>query len=594
MNENDLSGDVIRAGSSIAPEGVEKQMAALRAAYAQMPPDEAWQELTRDQAQNQADVIEFSRYTVTLRMDSEYSAFKELINGKSPDTTPPDTLTATWNDRSEDIPVTFWSLHNHSRLGFMLDIDGKRQCYVLRSKSWQAKVIDRTQLELPWTLEGEIEQDDEGRIINADLRAKSDNPATVPVDMHLTGEHESGITLFDRDTLQRISKRNKLLRFTAPPSETDNPEYTNPGCDVIANQPLELVSRYTGTPHDERESVMRMKGASIPVELQIMHVPGCDNQQLLLDIMKHSSVNAGIIFYRTVGLMIETNQLMAVFKLDDICEAVARREWKRANANDRRTLRTDTLRTLLFGSWTRIGQDILSVVSVDAVHLNEYDEPESVTLSIPRLMEQKIIERRGQSPQIESEYSRTHYSPGTLEAISHLAGGTETSRGHVTYARGISFWMALHEAISRGSERTFIRQQMLSDITIRPTLKHSLSDKTHKTRIIEYYCKALHSLLNVPDGAELVQILDHGDAEIVREHREPHKMLKAWTDYESLRGTNKVEQWLKQKGVLRPASDERAATADELRKRVEMQAKKGKQASEKARRAQEKKAKQKR
>jgi sarcosine oxidase delta subunit len=154
--------------------------------------------------------------------------------------------------------------------------------------------------------------------------------------------------------------------------------------------------------------------------------------------------------------------------------------------------------------------------------------------------------------------------------------------------------MSQHEAISRGAERTFIRQQMLSDITIRPTLKHSLSDKTHKTRIIEYYCKALHSLLNVPDGAELVQILNYGDAQIVREHREPHKTLKAWTDYESLSGTNKVEQWLKQKGVLHPASDERSAIANELRKRVETQAKKGKQAAEKARRAQEKKAKQKR
>jgi hypothetical protein len=590
MNENDLNGDVIRAGSSMAPEGVEKQLEALRAAYAQMPADEAWQAL---QTIEPPDVTEFS-YSVTLRMDSEYSAFTELIDGKSPDTTPPDTLTATWNDRSVDIPVTFWSLHNHSRLGFMLDIDGKRQCYVLRSKSWQAKVIDSTQLELPWTLEGEIEQDDKGRIISADLRAKNDNPATVPIDMHLTSEHESGITLFSRDTLQRISKRNKLLRFTAPPSETDNPEYTNPGCDVIANQPLEIVSRYTGTPHDERESVIRIKGVSIPVELQRVSVPGCDNQQLLFDIMKHSSVNADIIFQTTVGEMIQTNQMMAVFKLDYICEAVARREWKRANADDRRTLRTDTLRTLLFGSWTRIGQDILSVVNVDAVHLNEYDEPESVTLSIPRLTEQKIIQRRGQSPQIESEYSRRHYIPGALEAISHLAGGTETSRGHVTYARGISFWMSHREAISRGAERTFIRQQMLSDITIRPTLKHSLSDKTHKTRIIEYYCKALHSLLNVPDGAELVQILNYGDAQIVREHREPHKTLKAWTDYESLSGTNKVEQWLKQKGVLHPASDERSAIANELRKRVETQAKKGKQAAEKARRAQEKKANQKR
>jgi hypothetical protein len=48
MNENDLPGDVIRVGSSIAPEGVEKQLEALRAAYAQMPANEAWQALTQN------------------------------------------------------------------------------------------------------------------------------------------------------------------------------------------------------------------------------------------------------------------------------------------------------------------------------------------------------------------------------------------------------------------------------------------------------------------------------------------------------------------------------------------------------------------
>ena len=101
-------------------------------------------------------------------------------------------------------------------------------------------------------------------------------------------------------------------------------------------------------------------------------------------------------------------------------------------------------------------------------------------------------------------------------------------------------------------------------------------------------------MLNVPDGAELVQILAHGDAEIVREHREAHKRLKAWTDYESIKGVDKVQQWLKQKGVLSSASAERSAQADELRKRVETQAKRGKRSAERARRAQEKKANQKR
>jgi hypothetical protein len=84
--------------------------------------------------------------------------------------------------------------------------------------------------------------------------------------------------------------------------------------------------------------------------------------------------------------------------------------------------------------------------------------------------------------------------------------------------------------------------------------------------------------------------LPYGDAAIVREHKKAYMTLKAWTDYESLSGTNKVEQWLKQKGVLHPASDERSALANDLRKRVEMRAKIGKQSAERARRAQEKRA----
>ena len=557
MNENDLGGDVIRVGSSLTDEGVEKQLEALRAAYVQMPADEAWQALT----QNPPDIAEFSRYTVTLRMDSEYNTYAELINGKSPDASPPDTLTATWHESSVDIPVTFWSLPDNSGLGFWLDADGIRSWRVLRSKSWQSKVIDKTQLTLPWLLDGERELDDKGRLIKADLRAINTDPPTIPVDMHLAGDHESGITLFSIDILQRISKRNKLLRFTDAP--TVDIEYANPGQDVIAHNPIEVAAMFTGTPHSERESVVRTLNTSVPVELHKMSVPGYD-QQIPHNLAQHSSVNADIIFNATVGELIQSGQVMSVFKLDAICKAVSRSEWSRANADERRKFRTDTLHTLLFGSWIRQGQDILSIVTVDAVHLNESNEPESVTLSIPRLMEQKMIQRRGQAPQLESEYSRAHYSAGTLEAIGYLPGGSETSRGHKSYARGIAFWMALREAVSRGSERSFIRQQMLSEIIIRPTLKTSVNDKTHKIRIVEYYCKALYSLLNVPNGAELVQILDYGDAEIVREHNEPYKSLKAWTDYESICS---VDRWLKQKATLRVASLERSLIADELKHR---------------------------
>ena len=576
MNENDLPGDVIRVGSSIAPEGMEKKIAILDSVNAKhinadgvLDHAAAWQELLQ---QEMPDITEFFRHTVTLRMDSEYSAFTDLIEGKSPDVSPPDTLTATFIDRSEDIPVTFWSLPDGSGLGFWLDTGGMLSWHVLRSKSRSGYVIDTKQLSLEL---GDQVTDDQ---IEA---------AKVPVDIHLAGEHESGITLFSKDTLQRISKRNKLLRFT--PASTMEIEYANPGQDVVAHNSIELVGRFTGTPPNERESVMRILDTSVPVQLQIMSVPGYD-QHLQHDLMKHSSVNAEVIFNATVGQLIQSGQVMAVFKLDDICKAVSQPEWKRANADDRRTLRIDTLHTLLFGSWTRLGKDILSIVTVDAVHLNESNEPESVTLSIPRLMEQKMIQRRGQAPQLESEYSRTHFSAGTLEGIGYLPGGTETSRGHNSYARGIAFWMGRHEAISRGAERTFTRQQMLSEITIRPTLKQSLSDKTHKSRIIEYYCKALHSLLDVPEGAERVEILAYGDAKIVREHREAYKTLKAWTDYESIKGVDRVEQWLKQKGVLHPASAERSVIADDLRKRVEIRAKIGKQASAKAKSAAEKKA----
>lgn len=550
MNENNLPGDVIGIGSSIAPEGMEKRLEILDSVNAQyftpdgiLDTDAAWQELMKHSL---PDITEFFRHTVTLRMDSEYAAYTELINGKSPDVSPPDTLTATWNTSAVDIAVTFWSLPDYSGLGFWLDTDGKRSWHVLRSKSWSGHVIDTQQLSLEL-----------GERITPDQI----NTAKLQVDMHLSGEHESGITLFSTEILQRISKRNMLLRFTAAP--TVGIEYADPGQDVIAHNPIELAAMFTGTPHNERESVMRTSNASVAVELHKMSVPGYD-QQIPHNLAQHSSVNAQMIFNATVGLLIQNDLTISVFKLDDICKAVSRPEWSRANADDRRRFRTDTLHTLLFGSWIRQGKDILSIVTVDGVHLNESNEPESVTLSIPRLMEQKMIQRRGQTPQLESEYSRKHFSTGTLEAIGYLPGGSETSRGHKSYARGIAFWMALREAVSRGSERSFIRQQMLGEVTIRPTLKTSLNDKTHKVRIVEYYCKALYSLLNVPDEAKEVQILDYGDAAIIREHSEPYKRLQAWIDYES---TGSVDRWLKQRVTLRVASLERSLIADELKNR---------------------------
>lgn len=184
MNENNLRGDVIRVGHSIAPEGMEKLI-----------------------QQETQDITEFYRHRVTLRMDSEYTAFTELINGKSPDTTPPDTLTATWNDRSVDIPVTFWSLPDGSGLGFWLDTDGNRAWHVLRSKSWSGYATDTQQLSLAL---GEQITDDQIE------------DAKVPVDIHLAGEHESGITLFSKVTLNGIAARNNLLPVI-PAQEPEKP-----------------------------------------------------------------------------------------------------------------------------------------------------------------------------------------------------------------------------------------------------------------------------------------------------------------------------------------------------------------------------------
>lgn len=583
MNENDLPGEFMHIGSSMTDEGVAVLLAALNAQRGN--PDEVWQAL---QTIEPPDVTEFSRYSVTLRMDSEYTAYTELINGKSPDTNPPDTLTATWQDSSVDIPVAFWSLADGSGLGFWLDTNGKRSWHVIRSRSWQAKVVDKTQLTLPWTLAGEVEQDDEGRVIKADLRGKITDPPTVPVDIHLTGDHESGITLFNRDTLQRISKRNKLLRFTAAPTEIHGTEYTDFNEDISAHQTLEAASKQIATPVDERGAYVYVGRSQLLVSIHKVDYP--NQSSLPLDeIGLHSDPKAFRIFLATVLKLINSDLDMGRFPLDDLCKLLSQKEWERANAEERHRIRTATLRTLIVGSWTSVGNsnDLASILNIQFIHRNDDGEVESLTIAVPPWMKQSMVQRQNQPKRLESEYSKTHRSEGTLKAIGYLPTGTV---GFNSYAIGIAEWMALHEAVSRGSERTFIRQDLLNEMNMRPTLKQSLSKKTHKVRIVEYYCKALHSLLNVPKGADLAQILDYGDAEIVREHREPHMTLKAWTDYESITGVNRVEQWLKQKGVLRPASAERSAIADDLRKRVEIRAKLGKQAAARAKRAAEKKA----
>ena len=584
MNENDLGGDVIRIGSSLTAESVDKQLTALRAAYAQMPANEAWQALT----QNPPDVAEISRYTVTLRMDSEYTAFTDLIEGKSPEVSPPDTLTATWHDRSVDIPVAFWSMPDGSGLGFWLDLDGIRSWHVLRSKSWQANVIDKTQLTLPWMLEGEVEQDDKGRITKADLREKITDPPTVPVDMHLMGDHESGITLFSMEALQRILKRNRLLKFTAPPSVSDGGGYTDLGEDYSAHMIVEAGSKQIATPADERGDYIQIAGKRFSVSIQKMDFH--NQSSLPLDeIGLHSDPRALRIFSATVLELINSDANMGKYSLDYLCAFLSQDEWKRANAAERQKIRTDTLRTLIVGSWTSVGtgNDLAALLNIQFIHRNDQGDVDALTIAVPPWLQQVVTERRGQGRQLESEHSKRHRSEGTLKSVGYLPTG---NLGYYSYAIGIAEWMSLHEAVSRGAERTFIRQQLLSDFNAVPTLKKMLSDKTHKIRIVEYYCKALHSLLSVPKGAELNQILPYGDAAIVREHKKAYMTLKAWTDYESLSGTNKVEQWLKQKGVLHPASDERSALANDLRKRVEMRAKIGKQSAERARRAQEKRA----
>jgi hypothetical protein len=211
MNENNLPGDVIGVGSSIAPEGMEKRIQILDSVNAKhinadgvLDHDGAWKELL---TQELPDITEFFRHTVTLRMDSEYTAFTDLKNGKSPDVNPPDILTATCNSKSVDIPVTFWSLADGSGLGFWLDTDGTRSWHVLRSKSWSGYVVDTQQLSLEL---GERFTDDQ---ITA---------AKVPMDIHLAGEHESGFTLFSKVTLDGITARNNMLDVI-PAQELEKP-----------------------------------------------------------------------------------------------------------------------------------------------------------------------------------------------------------------------------------------------------------------------------------------------------------------------------------------------------------------------------------
>ena len=191
MNENDLPGDVIRVGSSIAPEGVDKLI-----------------------QQETLDITEFFRHTVTLRMDGHYGDYDKLTSGQSPDVNPPDSVIATFGNLSKTIQVTLWSLADGSGLGFWLDTDGIESWHVLRSKSRSGYVIDTKQLSLEL---GDQVTDDQ---INA---------AKVKVDVHLTGNREpgapfdieSGIILFNKVTLDGITARNSLLDVKTPPKTLD-------------------------------------------------------------------------------------------------------------------------------------------------------------------------------------------------------------------------------------------------------------------------------------------------------------------------------------------------------------------------------------
>lgn len=545
MNENDLPGNVVSVGSSLAPEAVEKALETLNAINARHTnPNEAWEELKSTQL---PDVTEFYRHTVTVRMDSDYSAYFQLTLGQSPDGShAPDTLTVVHNSNSANIPVTFWSLPDGSGIGFWLDTEGQRSWHVLRSKTWQRLAIDTSQLSFPH-LDAELPK--------------------VSMDISLTGE--AGMVLFTQTTLERINARNSLLAVISPqaretPSCLVPGEITKQRQDFITSDMLTALLKDIqsgGSAHLQGRSRNIPEGlftnGSATVAIWSPHDGYLTGEEYtktarndadpmasflgqhlinqLRDIQLVSSLNSGQHVY------VNASKLARVIETDYDSLTLARKNEVHLRVVKLVRAICDRHVQVTEESRKRRGKSETIIKGFQPVCAWHGFKIIESTDGIQRDFEMEIEPK-------DWVLSKDHayYIQDGLAALNRIP-----ARGQAGGNWAIQIAQFLQEKRRKKASRSensrvvmATRWEIITEYTGNPDPWRMRVDKVSRMRIRDYYCKALRTL------TEVGLLLPEGDAEMV------NGSLRAQVVYENITGTrNKMDEWLKQTVTLHVTDD---------------------------------------
>jgi hypothetical protein len=529
MNENDLPGDVIGMGSSIAPEGVEMLF-----------------------QQETLDITEFFRHTVTLRMDGHYGDYDKLTSGQSPDVNPPDSVIATFGDLSKTIQVTLWSLADGSGLGFWLDTDGIESWHVLRSKSRSGYVIDTKQLSLEL---GDQVTDDQ---INA---------AKVKVDVHLTGNSEpgapfdieSGIILFTKVTLDGITARNSLLDVKTPPKTLDQTVneilgsvidesqdfigdkfITAPAKDIqssISQLPDKSRNSITGEYKDGYLSVAVFAGGKLIGDDYESRVR--NDHEELAGVLMQALMNQLRDAFKTQNLKpgdhLKVDISRLAQELDSNYSKSTLHRKKELHERGAKFIRSICDRHIKVSEHSKMHHG-RKVIERDWQPLCAWHGMQSVEVDGIQYIRTVEIEPKNSVLKMATGGVQ-YYIPNGMEALKPIRGrGKAVGNWATNIALFLLETIRRHAAKSSNTKLVKVKRwDIITTYVVNPDPREMRTQKMSRTRIRKYYCDALRMLVSCG-------VLEpEGDAGSV------NGLLNADRAYDEITGTkNKVDEWLNQ------------------------------------------------
>jgi hypothetical protein len=530
MNENDLPGDVIGMGSSIAPEGVEMLF-----------------------QQETLDITEFFRHTVTLRMDGHYGDYDKLTSGQSPDVNPPDSVIATFGDLSKTIQVTLWSLADGSGLGFWLDTDGIESWHVLRSKSRSGYVIDTKQLSLEL---GDQVTDDQ---INA---------AKVKVDVHLTGNSEpgapfdieSGIILFTKVTLDGITARNSLLDVKTPPKTLDQTVneilgsvidesqdfigdkfITAPAKDIqssISQLPDKSRNSITGEYKDGYLSVAVFAGGTKLIGDDYESRVRNDHEELA-GVLMQALMNQLRDAFKTQNLKpgdhLKVDISRLAQELDSNYSKSTLHRKKELHERGAKFIRSICDRHIKVSEHSKMHHG-RKVIERDWQPLCAWHGMQSVEVDGIQYIRTVEIEPKNSVLKMATGGVQ-YYIPNGMEALKPIRGrGKAVGNWATNIALFLLETIRRHAAKSSNTKLVKVKRwDIITTYVVNPDPREMRTQKMSRTRIRKYYCDALRMLVSCG-------VLEpEGDAGSV------NGLLNADRAYDEITGTkNKVDEWLNQ------------------------------------------------